>query len=249
MIYENMAYVYDELMDDAPYNQWVQFTQSLLGESSSHFSMKLLDLGCGTGTLTLSMTHLFDEIVGVDQSKTMIDVAKEKTQYADQKVAWIESDIRELRLEQSYDIITSYCDVVNYLTDYTSLEQMFDTVYQHLNPNGLFIFDSHSSSYVEGLIDAEMFTEIREDLSYVWLCEAGEQPGEITHDLTFFVEESNGLYRRFDETHTQRVFAVNEVRQLLESKGLSIKTITGDWGETDIENANRIFYVCQKTSI
>ncbi|MET3682477.1 SAM-dependent methyltransferase [Alkalibacillus flavidus] len=242
-----MAYVYDELMNDVPYENWELFTRQTIDKYFTTSPERILDVGCGTGELTLKLAGLSQEIVGLDQSQDMIDVAQQKSFELQKECHWIQGDARQFQLNQTFDMVVSYLDVMNYMVEPNDLFQTFQTIYQHLNAGGLFVFDSHSIHYIELLIESEMFADIRDNVSYVWLTEPGEHRGEINHDLTFFVQEEDGRYTRFDESHRQRVFTIDDMREWLHQAGFKLLSVVGDWGQTeDLDEADRLFYICQK---
>ncbi|MFD2637503.1 class I SAM-dependent DNA methyltransferase [Piscibacillus salipiscarius] len=241
-MYDKLAEVYDLLLEDAPYEEWIAFTKMFLPNSSS----RMLDMGCGTGTISSRLSQLGNKVEAFDLSPDMIEVAQSKHP----SISFIQEDLRTFNYDHKFDAIISYCDVLNYITNENELFHIFERVYKHLNDDGVFSFDVHSISYINWLIDQEIFSEVREDVSYIWMTQEGESFDEVNHDLTFFVKDSSGLFKRYDEFHTQRAFSTNIYKDLLNQTGFQNVRIYEDFNPNPVEriseDANRIFFVCNK---
>ncbi|PTF49683.1 SAM-dependent methyltransferase, partial [Staphylococcus epidermidis] len=133
--YEDMSLVYDKLTQDQPYHSWFNIVEHFL-PSDSH---DLLDIGCGTGNLTQLLTSL-GEVTGMDISVDMLSIARQKTN----QVKWIEGNMTHFNLNKKFNMITIFCDSLNYLETLNDVKMTFERVYQHLNKNGVFIFDVHT---------------------------------------------------------------------------------------------------------
>ncbi|MGP4071454.1 class I SAM-dependent DNA methyltransferase [Piscibacillus sp. B03] len=241
-MYNKLAEVYDSLMNDAPYEMWIQFASSIKPKDYC----RVLDMGCGTGEIAIELAHKAHSVTAFDLSHEMIEVAKAK----DSSVTFSQGDVRSFDYNINFDLIISYCDVLNYLTDESELLQVFERVYKHLNDDGVFSFDIHSMNYINWLIQQEVFSEVRNDLSYIWFTEEGEGLGEVYHDLTFFVKEPSGLFKRYDERHFQRTFSVDTYKKLLKKAGFNHIQLFEDFdlipSHNISEETNRIFFVCKK---
>ncbi|MGP4041790.1 class I SAM-dependent DNA methyltransferase [Gracilibacillus sp. D59] len=240
MAYSQLAYIYDVLMDDAPYDQWQSFVEHFCKQG------KLLDLGCGTGRLSHQFALAGYSVTGVDFSEDMLAYAQANTS----DIRYIQQDIRELEGLTGFDIVVSLCDVINYITTEEDLEKVFTNVWNSLTGEGLFIFDVHSLRHFNENMAGQTFAEIYDDISYLWFCEAGGTKGSVEHDLTFFLlDEETGQYERFDEQHIQRTFAVETYLNLLAKAGFQSVTVHGDFSieeSEEPEEKQRIFFVCRK---
>src|SRR5690606_7349567 len=147
MAYQLMANLYDRFMEEAPYDKWVQFTESIINRNNLHVS-NIVDLGCGTGEITVQLSEKYS-ITGGDFSTDMLAIAEQKAMESKQKIDWVHQDIRNLSGLSGYDLAVSYCDVINYITSESDVQKVFSNVYELLNNNGIFIFDVHSLSHVE----------------------------------------------------------------------------------------------------
>ncbi|GGM31062.1 putative methyltransferase YqeM [Paraliobacillus quinghaiensis] len=249
MSYNKMAAVYDLLMEDAPYDKWQVFTEGVFNIYQNKIN-EVVDLGCGTGQITCRLAKAGYNLVGIDLAADMLTHAAKRADEEQLKIQWVEQDLRELEIFDQFDAAISYCDVINYITTEAELLKVFNNTYQLLQSEGLFIFDVHALEYVESNLKDQIFSEMYEDMGYVWFCEAGDHPGEVFHDLTFFIQDQT-QYERFDETHHQRTFPVATYQKLLEKSGFRILNLYADFSLEPIEleqtnNAERLFFVCQK---
>jgi ubiquinone/menaquinone biosynthesis C-methylase UbiE len=246
MNYGKFAYLYDELMTDAPYDQWVSFVLKVVNSNGLETG-QILDVGCGTGNIAIPLSKKGLEVTAVDLSEEMLFVAQEKNEAAGTKVQFFQQDMRELEGLGRYDTIVSLCDSINYLNDEDELNATFSRVWEHLNDHGLFIFDVHSIHKIEKIFNGNTFAHNGEDISYIWECFAGVEPHSVEHDLSFFVRDKKGLYERYDEFHKQRTYPIEVYEQALQNAGFKIVTITGDFSfEVLNKDAERWFFVARK---
>lgn len=247
MAYEEMANVYDELMKDAPYTAFLSFTLDIFNTYGSGIK-RVADLGCGTGEMTIRLANEGLVVYGIDYSEEMLTAAQQKAADEHVSIQWLHQDVRGLAGLENLDAAVSYFDVMNYITDPEDVIQVFRHTAEMLKPGGLFLFDVHSVNHVEEELAGETFAYVTEDLSYIWLSEAGELPGEVFHDLTFFVRAGN-TYERFDEYHHQRTHQISFYEQELSNAGFR-KVI---WysapalkAEKADQTAERIFFLAIK---
>ncbi|WP_377888411.1 class I SAM-dependent DNA methyltransferase [Alkalihalobacillus sp. R86527] len=240
--YEQFSYVYDRLMADAPYDKW---TELVLNECSSG---KVLDLGCGTGECSLKLADKGFDVTAVDLSEQMLSVAYEKATRNNLNVRFIQQDMRELETADQYDVVTIFCDSLNYITDEQGVKSTFTRIYDHLKPGGVLLFDVHSMHKITNLFVGHTFASNDDDISYIWNSFSGQERGSVEHDLSFFLENEEGLYERFDEVHLQRTFVVEEYSAWLSDLGFRNICITADFSDhSPTETSERIFFkACKK---
>lgn len=246
-----MAAVYDFFMQDAPYEKWRDFTFNIIDKHRLNQTQRIIDLGCGTGQITCQLAKSKDyTLTGVDLAADMLSEAALRAQHENVDIQWINQDLRHLEGLDNYDLAISYCDVINYLTEESDLSTVFKNVHHLLVNDGLFVFDIHSLHHVEQNMKGEMFSEVYDDLAYIWFCEAGDKVGEVYHDLTFFVE-SDQNYERFDERHHQRTFELSFYKEILRKTGFTILGVYADFETNKLvsqpsDECERLFLVCQK---
>ncbi|MFD1736640.1 class I SAM-dependent DNA methyltransferase [Bacillus salitolerans] len=249
MTYQHFAYIYDDLMKDVPYSNWITyFLDSQRLYDLTNNQQKILDLGCGTGSISIPLAQRGYDVTGVDISSEMLTVAEEKARKQGLSITFYEQDMSDLSLDVTYDFIICFCDSLNYLTDEQAVIQTFENAYKHLNHGGLFLFDVHSIEKVQNIFQDQTFVSSEEDVAYIWNCFAGEHPYSVEHELSFFVKELHtNLYKRYDELHLQRTFPINQYQEWLEHGGFNNIIITSDFqNELSTMNRERILFSCQK---
>ncbi|MDZ5470914.1 class I SAM-dependent methyltransferase (plasmid) [Bacillus sp. 31A1R] len=247
MTYGKFAYLYDDLMEEVPYDRWVEMVLKL----KSKYNLKgdkLLDLACGTGELSVSLTGAGFDVIGVDLSGDMLAVANEKAENSGNQIPLYQQNMVELDVNTTFDIIGIFCDSLNYLQSEEEVIETFHKVLQHLDSGGLFIFDVHSVYKIMEVFMNQTFTHDQEDICYIWNCFQGEYPYSVEHELTFFVQDSNtNKYDRYDEFHSQRTFPVNQYQSWLSEAGFEFLEMTADFTDDSPTNdSERIFFVARK---
>lgn len=250
MAYGQFAYIYDQLMQDVPYDKWVSFVQTVkqkyIADDSDHFS--IVDVGCGTGELAIRFAQAGWEVSGVDLSESMLAIAYEKAAASGLSIPLFEQNMAELEGFNDVDCITIFCDSLNYLEAEEDVKSTFKSAFNQLKKGGLLLFDVHSLYKMTQVFMNNTFTSVEEDVSYIWNSFPGEHPNSVEHELSFFVkEEETDRYLRFDELHFQRTFDVETYKKWLEEAGFSVRSITGDYStEHMAEHTERVFFVAQK---
>jgi ubiquinone/menaquinone biosynthesis C-methylase UbiE len=247
MTYERFAYVYDELMKDAPYEKWLMILTAKL-EQYGIDGRKVLDLACGTGEITVELAQHGFEVTGVDLSDEMLLVANEKAVKLGLSIPLFQQNMAELEGLGQFDCVTIFCDSLNYLRDEEDIVKTFSRVHEHLKDGGLFMFDIHSLYKMEEIFSDHTFAVNGEEVSYIWDCFPGEEPYSVEHDLSFFVrDEESGLYDRFDELHYQRTYPVEQYKKWLEQAGFTVSEILADLEEAPlVTETERILFVASK---
>ncbi|MCK2016809.1 class I SAM-dependent DNA methyltransferase [Peribacillus frigoritolerans] len=247
MTYERFAYVYDELMKDAPYEKWLMILTAKL-EQYGIGGRKVLDLACGTGEMTVELAQHGFEVTGVDLSDEMLLVANEKAVKLGLSIPLFQQNMAELEGLGQFDCVTIFCDSLNYLRDEEDIVKTFSRVHEHLKDGGLFMFDIHSLYKMEEIFSDHTFAVNGEEVSYIWDCFPGEEPYSVEHDLSFFVrDDESGLYDRFDELHYQRTYPVEQYKKWLEQAGFTVSEILADLEEAPlVTETERILFVAIK---
>ena len=157
-IYTDFARVYDELMDNTPYEMWCERLDRLIaayGVSKPERDVEgildsernlVVDLGCGTGTLTEMLYQKGYDCIGVDNSEEMLNIAMDKKAESGSEILYLHQDMRELDLYSTVGTVISVCDSVNYILEEEELLQVFRLVNNYLYPGGVFIFDFNTTN-------------------------------------------------------------------------------------------------------
>ena len=204
----------------------------------------VVDLGCGTGTLTQMFYEAGYDMIGVDNSEEMLSVAMEKRDRAGSEILYLLQDMRELELYSTVGTVISVCDSINYILEEAELLEVFQLVNNYLYPGGIFIFDFNTVYKYEEVIGDATIAENREECSFIWENFYHEEEEINEYDLTIFVQEEDGLFRRFQENHYQRGYRPETIRALLQEAGLKlIQMIDADTRGPVTAESERIYVV------
>lgn len=241
--YENFARVYDELMDNVPYEEWAEFILSILKENKITEGL-LLELGCGTGKLMTLLGEAGFDMIGVDNSVDMLQIAREKTS---PEFLYLLQDMREFELYGTVKAVVSVCDSINYITDKEDLKEVFRLVNNYLDPEGLFIFDFNTIYKYKNIIGETVIAEDRDDVSFIWFNEYDEESHLNDIDLKVFVQEERDIYRKFQEEHIQRGYSLEEIKELLEESGLVFLQAYDEYSNQEVRpDSERIVVIAQE---
>lgn len=244
MSYKEFSAVYDKLMEDMPYDKWMDWIEQTWKDYGKPNTAA--ELGCGTGTLTIPLAEKGVRMYGIDISPDMLAVASAKARnqanLLQGSVQWLEQDMAHLHLPEKVDAVYAYCDSLNYIIDEQHVHEVFRLVYQHLQPGGVFSFDMWSSEQFAWYGSAHPFVWDEDELSYIWTCDFDENSSTIVHELSIFVQEASGLYRKIEETHVQRAYPTIWIEDTLKAVGFARCKITADFtNEPPNGTAQRIF--------
>lgn len=248
MSYQQFAYLYDELMRDAPYGEWVKFVKEMLVKYNINEAPQLLDLACGTGELSVRFAKEGFQVTGVDLSEDMLAVAQAKAESQGERIPFFRQNMAELEGQGQFDVIGIFCDSLNYLETEEEVIDTFSSVFQHLRSGGLFFFDVHSIYKLSHGFMNQTFALNEEQISYIWNSFPGELPDSVEHELSFFVlDERTDKYDRYDELHFQRTYPVQQYSSWLLESGFDILEVCADFAPSPPQsNSERIFFVVRK---
>lgn len=233
--YTSFASVYDKFMDNVPYEEWGGYIHDLLCGYGVRDGI-VLDLGCGTGTMTELLAGYGYDMIGVDNSEDMLELAMEKRIASGHDILYLLQDMREFELYGTVRAVVSVCDSVNYITEPEELREVFRLVNNYLDPGGIFLFDFNTEYKYREVLGDRTIAEDRGECSFIWDNCYYEDEQINEYDLTLFIregaaagrdeaagenrEENGALYRKYRETHFQRGYTLEEIRELINSAGL-----------------------------
>jgi len=236
-MYDGLSEFYDLFMQDVDYNAWCDFI-------SHHIPTKGcgLDVGCGSGKLTLMLSQRGFNMSGVDLSPEMVAIAmKNARRNAITNVSFAVGNAEKINLSIPVDFITATCDVVNYLKNPIDF---FKNTYNNLKAGGVFVFDISSEYKLKKVLGNNVSTEEKDGVVYVW--NNNLYRNRVDMFLSFFRRDEDGRYTRFDEEQTQYVHNENDIIVALKSVGFSSVEIFADFGENLSKNSERIHFIAKK---
>lgn len=261
--YTSFASVYDTFMDNVPYEEWGEYIYSLLCRYGVRDGI-VLDLGCGTGTMTEILAGYGYDMIGVDNSEDMLELAMEKRIASGHDILYLLQDMREFELYGTVRAVVSVCDSVNYITEPEELAGVFRLVNNYLDPGGIFLFDFNTEYKYREVMGDCTIAEDRGPCSFIWDNCYYEEERINEYDLTLFIregtapgqnegaeeddtEENGALYRKYTETHFQRGYTLEEIRELLSSAGLIFQAAYDmDTREAAGETSERICVIARE---
>lgn len=259
--YRQFAAIYDRLMEDMPYSDWMSFARRCWDKYG--IPKTVVDLGCGTGNLSIPLARSGFNVFGIDLSSEMLSVARSKWDEPYTRglrdeagtIRWLQQDMRDWDLPDQVDTVISFCDSLNYLTEQQDIIDTFRQTFAGLKQGGLFLFDVHAPKQLVRYAEEQPFVYDEKDVAYLWTSEYDPVRMEIEHSLTFFIQEEkasnsggNGsLYSRFEESHVQRAYDPQWLADQLESAGFELLHRCADFKwDTPDEKSERLFFVARR---
>ena len=245
MIYDLLAPIYDSINSDIDYSEWADFIEKIIARDYKQGKPELvLDLGCGTGSMTLELAKRGYDMTGIDYSPEMLDIARNRAidEGLDSKMLWLCQDMTEFELYGTVDVTVSCLDSLNHLTGSSELESSLKLVHNYLIPDGLFIFDINGKYKFENIYADNSYV-IEEDGSFcVWQNYYDAKTKLCDFYITLFKEGQNGTYRRYDEVQTERMYTLRTVKSLLKKCGFELIGVYSDFDFTEgTDNDERLY--------
>lgn len=246
--YKSFAEVYDLFMDNVPYDDWACNIKRILRDHGIEDGL-IAELGCGTGQMTRRLRDAGFDMIGIDNSIEMLDMARAEENSASDdtgSILYLCQDMREFELYGTVRAVVSVCDSMNYITDEADLLQVFKLANNYLDPQGIFVFDMNTVFKYEKLLGDGVFAENREEGSFIWENEYDSEEGLNYYDLTLYIKEGDG-YQRYEEEHVQKAYDIATVQHLIEESGLRFLAVLD--AETMAEptaDSERVYFIAQE---
>lgn len=224
--YDALCAVYDLFADDFDYPKWAEYYRALLRRAGVE-AQSLVDAGCGTGLMTVELAREGARVVGVDISEGMLRAAAEKLRREGVQAALVHQDMCRLATPRPVDAVICACDGVNYLLSAARVRAFFRAAHAAIRPGGALAFDISSRYKLETRLGNAFFGEERDEAAYLWENCLDAQRHIVRMDITFFVREADGRYRRFQETHEQRAHSAAEITAWLGEEGFADVEVFG----------------------
>jgi len=221
--YSGFASVYDLFMDNVPYEEWADYVQKLLKKNKIENGL-VLELGCGTGSMTRRLVDRGYDMIGIDYSEEMLAIARENSS-DDYNILYLCQDMREFELYGTVAAVVSVCDSMNYILSEEELRKVFRLVNNYLDPGGLFIFDLDTEYAYKEILGDNTIAENREEGSFIWENTYYEDEMVNEVNLTLFLPEEEDLYRKYEETHYRKAYSIEVITRLIEEAGMELVAV------------------------
>lgn len=242
--YGIFAQFYDTLTSNIDYAKRAQYFDSVVGKFGGKQGGILLDLACGTGSLSEQMDALGYDVIAVDNSMEMLGIAMEKKFDSGRNIQYLCQDMRELDMFGTIDVTVCALDSLNHLESFEDVKRVFEKVFLFCEPGGLFIFDINTEYKHKMILGDNTFIYDTDDVYCVW--QNSCENSRVKIELDFFVPE-NGVYRRYEESFSENAYPLNDVENVLEETGFEIlMCCDGDSDKPVCETTQRAVFAVRK---
>jgi ubiquinone/menaquinone biosynthesis C-methylase UbiE len=218
--YTRFAYAYDVMMENVDYVRWADYVGDLFA-LYNYRPKRLLNIACGTGSIDILLAQKGYEMFGIDLAFDMIALAKKKAELRGVNLNLWQQDMRQLSVSKPVDALLCLYDSINYMTTENDLKTVFIRASEALVPQGMFIFDVTTERNIVKHFHMQTFAENNKDFSYIWKNLYIYKDKLCKTVLTFFLKEDD-CYKKYDEYHVQKIFSVDQVKDLLEEAGFKL---------------------------
>ena len=217
--YGDFAAVYDLLTTNVPYDKIAEYYAKILCKITS--GRRLLDMGCGTGNLTIRLAERGFDVIGQDASSEMLAIAAEKSS----EVQWICQNMAETELGEEVDAVISTLDSINHLESAEEIAACFASAAANLKCGGAFVFDVNTIYKHRDILANNTFVYDVDGAYCVWQNEFCAEDNGVSIDLDIFFEEEDGSYTRGGESFREIALSVDEMKKMLEETGFAVVEI------------------------
>ena len=259
--YTGFAKVYETFMDNIPYKEWSAYITGLLQNYGVMPGSLICELGCGTGTMTRLLAKEGYDMIGVDLSEEMLDIARYEHPEEESDILYLNQDMREFELFGTVAAMVSVCDSMNYITSEEELLQVFRLVNNYLDPGGYFIFDMKTEYHYEILMGNRTIVDNREECSLIWENFYDKEKQLNQYDITIYAkaefeeedeeeldEDMPPLFERMEASHVQRAYPVDKIIALLKEAGLEFVAVYGaGTKEAPKADSDRVYFIAKET--
>lgn len=241
-MYETLSQLYDYYMDEVPYEKWLDNLEYFFKKYGRN-PKKILDLGCGTGTVSVLLRERGYDVMGLDISEDMLAQAADKAERKGLDIFFTCQDMVNFKVAGKLDAVISLCDCMNYITELSELKKVFESCRRALKPGGLLIFDINSAYKLREILGCESFCETSHDSAYTCENYFDEESGINEYYVNFFIKDKSGKYNRYEEIHLERAYETEEIETLLKETGFDLKeTADSETLKPPSKTSERIYF-------
>lgn len=226
MSYDNFSRFYDLLTDNVEYEKRADYFCRLLSLCGINGGI-LLDLACGTGSISVEMAKKGFDVIGVDSSIGMLNAARQKTYESGEQILLLNQSMDDIDLFGTVDCAVCVLDSINHLADEKQVKRTFEKVSLFMNPGGAFAFDVNTLYKHKNVLADNTFVYDLDELYCVWQNNFNAADGSVDISLDFF-EEDDGAYYRSYESFTEKAYDLADIEKWLEEAGFEIVGIFDD---------------------
>lgn len=248
MLYDLLAPFYDKINGELDYVRWADFIEKIVKREYKREAELWLDLGCGTGRMTLELLRRGHDMTGVDSSPEMLDNAREaaKREGIDEKLLLLCQDMRSFELYGTVDVCVSCLDCMNHLTSPKDLKKCFSLVHNYLFPDGIFIFDINGKYKFENIYSDRAYAFEEDGAVCIWQNSYNPKSRLCDFYITLMQERKDGFYERFDEWGRERMYTLSSVKRALSECGFEFIGAYSDYDFNPATDENERIYIAAR---
>ncbi len=243
-MYDALAPFYAALNSEVDYEGMADFLSSIFKKHFDGEVKDVLDLGCGSGNVTLPLSRHGYGMVGVDISEEMLSEAREKDENAD--VLWLLQDMRSFELYGTVEATVCTLDGINHLTSAADVKKCLALVHNYLVPNGIFVFDVNSPYKFESVYGTNAYILEADGVFCAWQNTYNPKTRVCRFDVTVFEENSDGTFERYDAATKEKMYTEDAVKKMLKETGFTLLTVLDGYTDSPAnEKSERLVFVAK----
>ena len=243
MIYDLLAPFYDEINRDIDYVAWADFIEKIACRDCKSHPELVLDLGCGTGKMTLELAKRGYDMTGVDYSPEMLDVARNNAEKQGCDILWLCQDMREFELYGTVDMAVCCLDCINHLTTSKDLDKCLSLVHNYLIPDGIFIFDINGKYKFENIYSDRSYVMEEDGGVCIWQNFYNSKSHICDFYITLFEEGEDGRYERYDERQRDKMYTIRNIKKSLAKSNMEFIGAYRDFDFNEATDGDERIYV------
>ena len=251
-MYNIIAPLYDKINGELDYSSWADFIEENVRRYGPDMPTELvLDLGCGTGRMTLELARRGYDMTGVDGSAEMLNIARAEAERAglSKKMLWLLQDLTSFELYGTVELAVSCLDTVNHITTTGELKQFLSLVHNYLVPDGLLLFDINGKRKFEQIYGDSSYVMEEEGAFCVWQNSYDKKSRICEFYITLFQKNEDGRYVRYDELGAERMYTIRSMKKALSDCGFELIGAYSDFKFTEATDDSERIYItarCKK---
>lgn len=245
MSYSSFASVYDALTVNVDYKRRAEYIAGILKEQGIEDGL-LLDLACGTGSLSVEFSKMGYEVIATDASPDMLMEARDKAYDEELNIMFLCQRMEETDLYGTVRAIVCALDSINHLPDVETLNKTFSVLKNFIDDGGIMVFDVNTLYKHRAVLGNNTFIYDEDSVFCAWQNRLLKDNKTVNINLDFFRKNGN-TYERYNENFNEIAFTDEEIVNAVEGGGFKVVARYDDLtGEEPTDKSERIYYVVRR---
>lgn len=248
--YNSFSYFYDKLTSNISYKHRAEYFDMLIKKHGGTKNL-LLDLACGTGSLSEEFSKMGYDVIGVDASEEMLNEALNKKFESGLNIQYLCQDMTELDMFGTIDVTICALDSINHLTCINDIQKTFKKVNLFCEPNGLFIFDVNMPYKHKNVLADNTFIYDLDDVFCVWQNNFNAESDDFKVDITLdiFEKNENGMYQRYYDELSEIAIQREKIEEMLTYAGFTVIAVYDfDTLNPPMNESEKLVFVAKKSN-